>query len=48
MAEFASPENLHTKLLQFIEEWSEHVHPFNWLTKSVAKVMAGAPAPAAE
>jgi transposase len=47
IADFASKEDLHAKLLQFINEWNEHAHPFNWSAKSVAKVMAGAPALAA-
>jgi transposase len=47
IADFASKEDLHAKLMQFIKEWNEHAHSFNWSTKSVAKVMAGAPALAA-
>jgi hypothetical protein len=35
------------KLEQFIREWNQQAHPFNWSTKSVAKVMAKAPALAA-
>jgi hypothetical protein len=35
------------KLEQFIQEWNQQAHPFNWSTKSVAKVMAEAPALAA-
>ena len=27
-------------LMAFVAEWNEHVHPFQWSTKSVAKVMA--------
>jgi hypothetical protein len=44
---FESKDQLHTKLVQFIREWNQHAHPFNWSTKSVAKVMAKAPAMAA-
>jgi hypothetical protein len=47
MADFAAKEDLHAKLMPFIKAWNEHAHPFNWSTKSVAKVMAGAPALAA-
>jgi transposase len=47
IADFASKEHLHAKLSQFICEWNQHAHPFNWSTKSVAKVMAKAPALAA-
>ena len=38
-----SPENMQTKITQVITEWNRHAHPFNWSTKSVAKVMADAP-----
>jgi transposase len=47
IVDFASKEVLHAKLMQFIVEWNEHAHPFNWSTQSVAKVMAAAPAKAA-
>jgi hypothetical protein len=47
IADFESKEHLHAKLGQFIREWNQHAHPFNWSTKSVAKVMAEAPALAA-
>jgi hypothetical protein len=42
-----SKDHLRTKLAQFICEWNQQAHPFNWSTKSVAKVMAEAPARAA-
>ncbi len=32
---------------QCIAAWNQQAHPFNWSTKSVAKVMAEAPAMAA-
>jgi DDE superfamily endonuclease len=47
IVDFASTDHLRTKLEQFIGEWNQHAHPFNWSTKSVAKVMAAAPAMAA-
>jgi DDE superfamily endonuclease len=47
IADFASKECLHAKIEQFIHEWNQQAHPFNWSTKSVAKVMAHAPALAA-
>jgi transposase len=47
IVDFASKDLLRTKLEQFICEWNAHAHPFNWSTKSVAKVMAAAPALAA-
>ena len=47
IVDFTSKDHLHTKLAQFIQEWNQQAHPFNWSTKSVAKVMAAAPALAA-
>jgi transposase len=47
IADFASKDHLRAKLEQFICEWNQQAHPFNWSTKSVAKVMAEAPARAA-
>jgi transposase len=45
--DFVSKDHLRVKLEQFIREWNQHAHPFNWTTKSVAKVMAKAPVLAA-
>jgi hypothetical protein len=42
-----SKDHLREKIEQFIQEWHQHAHPFNWSTQSVAKVMAAAPALAA-
>jgi hypothetical protein len=42
-----SNEHLHAKLDQFIQEWHQHAHPFNWSTTSVTNIMAEAPALAA-
>jgi transposase len=47
MADFTSKDHLRAKLEPFICEWNQQAHPFNWSTKSVAKVMAEAPALAA-
>jgi transposase len=47
IGDFDSKDHLRAKLEQFIREWNQHAHPFNWSTKSVAKVMAAAPAMAA-
>ena len=47
IVDFASKDHLRAKLEQFIQEWNQHAHPFNWSTKSAAKVMAAAPALAA-
>lgn len=43
IADFKSKAHLAVKIHQFIAEWNEQAHPFNWSTKSVAKVMADAP-----
>lgn len=47
IVDFASKDHLRAKIDQFIQEWNQHAHPFNWSTKSVAKVMAAAPTLAA-
>jgi len=43
IADFASKDDLRPKVEQFIAEWNQRAHPFNWSTKSVAKIMAEAP-----
>jgi transposase len=40
IADFADKKHLSQRLLAFVAEWNEHAHPFQWSTKSVAKVMA--------
>ena len=40
IADFADKQALAERLQAFIVEWNIHAHPFNWTTKSVAKVMA--------
>lgn len=40
IADFADKKHLAQRLLAFVDEWNEHAHPFQWSTKSVAKVMA--------
>ena len=40
IADFADLDHLTARLLAFVSEWNEHAHPFNWSSKSVAKVMA--------
>jgi transposase len=47
IVDFESKDHLRVKIEQFIQEWNQHAHPFNWSTKSAAKVMAAAPALAA-
>jgi hypothetical protein len=37
---FPSKEKLAERLMAFIDERNENAHPFNWTTKSVAKVIA--------
>jgi hypothetical protein len=43
IADFDSKAQLHAKIEPFIGEWKQHAHPFNWSTKSLAKVMAEVP-----
>jgi len=43
MSDFRDKADLAEKVHQFIDEWNETAHPFNWSTKSVAKIMADAP-----
>lgn len=40
IANFKDKQALAERLQAFIAEWNAHAHPFNWTTKSVAKVMA--------
>jgi transposase len=40
IADFADKAALAERLMAFVAEWNAHAHPFNWSTKSVAKVMA--------
>jgi transposase len=40
IVDFASTADLEAKLIQCIAAWNMGAHPFNWTTKSVAKVMA--------
>jgi len=40
IADFADKAVLAERLLAFVSQWNEHAHPFNWSTKSAAKVMA--------
>ena len=47
IADVESKAQLQSKMDPFIREWNAHAHPFNWSTKSVAKVMAKVPAMAA-
>jgi hypothetical protein len=40
IADFVDKTRLAQRLMAFVPEWNEHAHPFQWSTKSVAKVMA--------
>jgi DDE superfamily endonuclease/Homeodomain-like domain len=40
IADFADTPHLAQRLMAFVAEWNAHAHPFQWSTKSVAKVMA--------
>lgn len=40
IADFAGLDDLRDKLYAFITEWNQYAHPFQWTSKSVAKVMA--------
>lgn len=40
IADFEDTEHLAQCLMAFVQQWNEQAHPFNWSTKSVAKVMA--------
>jgi transposase len=40
IADFADKAVLAERLLAFVSQWNEHAHPFQWSTKSAAKVMA--------
>jgi hypothetical protein len=38
--DFADLDQLADRLMSFVAEWNARAHPFNWSTRSVAKVMA--------
>lgn len=43
IVDFKDLDDLNSKVIQFIVEWNQHAHPFNWSTKSVSKIMADLP-----
>jgi transposase len=43
IADFASKLHLQERIERFIHEWNQVAHPFNWSTKSAAKIMAEVP-----
>jgi hypothetical protein len=48
IADFADKKHLAERLMAFVAEWNAHAHPFQWSTKSVAKVMAKCENPVAK
>jgi len=48
IADFADKKHLAQRLIAFVAEWNEYAHPFQWSTKSVAKVMAKCEGPVAK
>jgi transposase len=40
ISDFPDLDHLAERLIAFVAEWNAHAHPFNWSTKSAAKVMA--------
>lgn len=40
ISDFASLAHLAERLMAYVSQWNAHAHPFNWSTKSAAKVMA--------
>ena len=40
ISDFASLDHLAERLMAFVAEWNAHAHPFNWSSRSAAKVMA--------
>jgi transposase len=40
ISDFTDLDHLAERLMAFVAEWNTHAHPFNWSTKSAAKVMA--------
>ena len=48
IADFADKSALAERLHAFVKEWNEHAHPFQWTTKSGAKIMAKCEIPMAK
>jgi transposase len=40
ISDFADLDHLAERLMAYVSEWNAQAHPFNWSTKSAAKVMA--------
>jgi hypothetical protein len=45
---FADKHHLAERLMACVTEWNARAHPFQWSTKSVAKVMAKCESPLAK
>ncbi len=45
ISDFASLDHLAERLMAYVSAWNAQAHPFNWSTKSAAKVMANCEAP---
>src|SRR5947209_2333256 len=39
ISDFSSLTQLADRLMAFVDEWNTQAHPFNWSTKSIAKLM---------
>jgi hypothetical protein len=48
IADFADKKHLAERVMAFVAEWNAQAHPFQWSTKSVAKVMAKCESPTAQ
>jgi transposase len=48
IADFADKTHLAQQLMACVAAWNAHAHPFQWSTKSVAKVMAKCENPVAK
>jgi len=46
ISDFTNRDDLAERLMAFVAQWNAHAHPFNWSSKSAAKVMAKYEAPA--
>ena len=42
IADFESKADLEGKINQFIADWNQTAEPFNWTSKSAAKILAAA------
>jgi DDE superfamily endonuclease len=40
ISDFSDRDQLAERLMVYVSEWNAHAHPFNWSTKSAARVMS--------